>query len=72
MQTREATRREATRDEATRDSRVLRPLSDLAFFSQCFIEVGALAWVNYFALREQSLHERLRAAGALRRHADAA
>ena len=57
---------------ATRNSRVLRPISDLAFFSQCFIETGALAWVNYFALRAQSLHARLRKAGALRRHADAA
>ena len=42
-----------------------RALSDPAFFSQCFIETGALAWPNGFNLSAQSLHARR---GKLTRH----
>ena len=49
-----------------------RPLEDPAFFSRCFIEAGALAWPNGFDLSAQSLHDRLRDAGALRWNAEAA
>lgn len=54
------------------DTEMTRPLSDLAFFSPCFIAAGALAWPNGFDLSAQSLHERLREAGALRRDVAAA
>lgn len=48
------------------------PLRDLGFFSQYFIELGALVWPNGFDLNAESLHRRLEDAGALRHDAEAA
>jgi hypothetical protein len=48
------------------------PLSDLQFFSRCFIELGALAWPNGFDLSAESLHRRLQDTGCLRNNAEAA
>jgi hypothetical protein len=48
------------------------PLRDPRFFSQYFIELGALAWPNGFDLSAESLHRRLEGAGALLHDAEAA
>ncbi|MCI1709984.1 MAG: DUF2442 domain-containing protein [Chiayiivirga sp.] len=48
------------------------PLSDPAYFSQCFIELGALAWPNGFDLSAESLYRRLDELGQLHREAEAA
>ena len=49
-----------------------KPLKDPAFFSRCFIELGALAWPNGFDLSAASLYRRLEEAGELHRNARAA
>ncbi len=48
------------------------PLHDPHFFSQYFIELGALASPNGFDLSAESLHRRLAEAGALRHDAEVA
>lgn len=48
-----------------------KPLQDPAFFSRCFIELGALAWPNGFDLSAASLHRRLEESGDLHRAARA-
>lgn len=48
------------------------PLRKPAFFSNAFIELGALAWPNGFELSAESLHRRLGEAGALQRGTAAA
>lgn len=42
-----------------RQTVMTRPLADPAYFARAFIESGALAWPNGFALSADSLHRRL-------------
>jgi hypothetical protein len=49
-----------------RSTELTTPLSDVAFRNRFFLELGALCWPNGLELSAASLHERLRAAGALR------
>jgi hypothetical protein len=54
------------------DTEMTALLGDPQFFSQYFIELGALAWPNGFDLSAESLRRGLEAAGQLRRGAEAA
>jgi hypothetical protein len=47
---------------------VTAPLKDPAFFQRCYIEAGALAWPNGFALSAASLQRALMDAGQLERN----
>jgi len=52
-----------------RDGEMVRPLKDSAFFARIFVELGALTWPNGFDLDPIALHDRMAAAGELRREA---
>ena len=52
-----------------RDGEMVRPLKDPAFFARVFVELGALTWPNGFDLDPIALHDRMAAAGELRREA---
>ncbi len=54
------------RELIARDTEMVKPLSDPAFFSQCFLELGALCWRNGFALSAGSLQQKLAQQGQLR------
>jgi hypothetical protein len=54
------------------DTQMTAPLRDPAFFSSCFIELGALAWPNGFDLSAASLHQKLKEKGQLKRDVEAA
>jgi len=54
-----------------RDTEMVRPLQDPAFFTDCFLELGALCWRNGLELSASSLQRKLAQRGALHR-ADAA
>jgi Protein of unknown function (DUF2442) len=54
---------------AARDGEMVRPLKDLTFFARVFVELGALTWPNGFDLDPIALHDRIAAAGELRREA---
>ena len=52
-----------------RSGEMVRPLKDPAFFARVFVELGALTWPNGFDLDPIALHDRMAAAGELRREA---
>jgi hypothetical protein len=54
---------------AGRDGEMVQPLKDPAFFARVFVELGALTWPNGFDLDPIALHDRMAAAGELRREA---
>jgi hypothetical protein len=52
-----------------RNGEMVQPLKNPAFFARVFVELGALAWPNGFDLDPIALHDRMAAAGELRRQA---
>jgi len=42
-----------------RDADMAHPLKDLAFFADCFLELGAPCWRDGLELRASSLHRKL-------------
>jgi hypothetical protein len=52
-----------------RNGEMVQPLKDPAFFARVFVELGALTWPNGFDLDPIALHDRMAAAGELRREA---
>lgn len=54
-----------------RDTEMVRPLTEPAYFARCFLELGAVCWLNGFELSGEGLHRKLSASGALR-YGDAA
>lgn len=56
-------------DTVVRTGEMVVPLKDPAFFARVFVELGALAWPNGYDLDPIALHDRMGAAGELRREA---
>jgi hypothetical protein len=54
-----------------RDTEMVRPLQAPNFFTDFFLELGALCWRNGFELSASSLHRQLAERGELRRAAAA-
>lgn len=50
-----------------RDTEMVRPLKNPVFFTDFFLELGALCWRNGFELSGESLHRRLSERGQLHR-----
>jgi hypothetical protein len=50
-----------------RSGEMLKPLKDPAFFARVFVELGAVTWPNGYDLDPIALHDRMAAAGELKR-----